>query len=151
MTHPHRVYVFGPTALVLLFAAHQPIFEVYELAARIAFPAAAIGEANIQVHATEREWEAILLSPSVEVVDPTASAALAASVGPTLGIGHTMCEADRPRGVTYLPHDGRERLPRHHRRARPSSLDSRNHLIITGRCRLVRLPIRPTHRSIDGP
>jgi hypothetical protein len=48
VTGLYRVYVFDPTALVLLFAAHQPVFEVYRTASRVAFPAAAIGEANIQ-------------------------------------------------------------------------------------------------------
>jgi hypothetical protein len=99
VTNPQRVYVFDPTALVLLFAAHRPIFEVYETADSIAFPAAAIGEANIQIPASEREWEAILLSTTVEVLDLTASGAMTASTGPTLGMGHTMCEAERLHGI----------------------------------------------------
>jgi hypothetical protein len=52
VTQPQRVYVFDPTALVLLFAAHRPIFDVYQTANRIAFPTAAMGEANIQIQAT---------------------------------------------------------------------------------------------------
>ena len=99
MTGHHRTYVFDPTALVLLFAAHRPVFEVYQTAEHIAFPAAAIGEANVQIQASERDWEAILLSSSVNVLDLTASAALAASAGPTLGMGHAMCEAERLHGI----------------------------------------------------
>jgi hypothetical protein len=99
VTASQRVYVFDPTALVLLFAAHLPIFEVYQTASRVAFPAAAIGEANIHVQATEGDWEAVLLSPQVDVLDLSASAALAASAGPTLGMGHAMCEAQRLHGI----------------------------------------------------
>jgi hypothetical protein len=99
VTAYQRVYVFDPTALVLLFAAHQPVFEVFQVAGRVAFPAAAIGEANIQIQATEGDWDAVLLSPQVDVLDLTASGALAASAGPTLGMGHAMCEAERLRGI----------------------------------------------------
>jgi hypothetical protein len=99
VTDPERVYVFDPTALVLLFAAHSPTVEVYEKATRVAFPAAAIGEANVQIQANEDGWEAVLLAPNVDVLDLTASAALAASTGPTLGMGHAICEAERLRGI----------------------------------------------------
>jgi hypothetical protein len=98
VTNDRRVHVFDPTALVLLFAAHPPVFHVFQTS-RVAFPAAAIGEANTQIQATEREWNAVLLSPNVTVLELTASAALAASQGPTLGMGHTMCEVERLRGV----------------------------------------------------
>jgi hypothetical protein len=33
------------------------------------------------------------------VLDLTGSAAVAASAGPTLGMGHAMCEAERLRGI----------------------------------------------------
>jgi len=98
MTGVERIYVFDPTALVLLFAGHRPMFDLYERA-RVAFPTAAIGEANIQIQATERAWESIFLAPNVEVLDLGASAALAASEGPTLGMGHAMCEAQRLYGI----------------------------------------------------
>jgi hypothetical protein len=98
VTDDRRVHVFDPTALVLLFAAHPPVLDIYERYP-VAFPATAIGEANVQIQATENDWEAILLSPNVTVLDLTASGAMAASHGATLGMGHAMCEAERLHGV----------------------------------------------------
>jgi hypothetical protein len=65
------LYVFDASALIALFHAYGPVFRLFMEAdaglTQLVFPAAAIGEANTYIRASESAWAPLLMGR----VEPT--------------------------------------------------------------------------------
>jgi hypothetical protein len=105
------VYVFDASALMALFRAYRPVFRLFMEAdagrAQLIFPAAAIGEANTYIRATEGEWSSLLMG-RVEVTPLTEHIAITVGDWPgDLATRHVVYEAQAVRGDIVTREPGR--------------------------------------------
>ncbi len=104
--------VFDASAIVALFDAYTPVYNVWRTADRglsaLAFPSAAMVEAGRRAAISETAWDPVLWSPSISVLPLGEAAAtqLGAWTG-SLAMGHTIWES-RATGwpvLTCIPED----------------------------------------------
>jgi hypothetical protein len=105
------IYVFDASALMALFRAYRPVFRLFMEAdagrVQLVFPAAAIGEANTYVHATEGEWEPLLMGRA-ESTPLTEHIAITVGTWPgDLATRHVVYEAQAVRGDIVTREPGR--------------------------------------------
>src|SRR5256885_15885170 len=106
-----RVYVFDASALIALFRAFKPAFDLFMEAdagrTQLVFPAAAIGEANTYIRASESAWAPILMG-RVESMPLTEHIAITVGTWPgDLPTRHVAYEAYAVRGPIVTREGGR--------------------------------------------
>jgi hypothetical protein len=106
-----NVYVFDASALIALFCESGPAFRLFMHAdagrVQLVFPAAAIGEANTYIRATENAWAPVLMGP-VESTALTEHIAITIGTWPgDLPTRHVVYEANAVRGDIITRNPGR--------------------------------------------
>ena len=106
-----RVYVFDASALIALFRAFKPAFDLFMEAdagrVQLVFPAAAIGEANTYIRASESAWAPVLMG-RVESTPLTEHIAITVGTWPgDLPTRHVVYEAHAVRGRVVTRVGGR--------------------------------------------
>jgi hypothetical protein len=106
-----NVYVFDVSALIALFRASRPVFRLFMAAdagrTQLVLPAAAIGEANTYIRASESAWAPVLMSRA-ESTPLTEHIAIAIGTWPgDLATRHVVYEAQAVRGGIVTRERGR--------------------------------------------